>query len=77
MNIAEAKLHPDKVFATPHAVYKHSNISTEDKIAILLAWKNQIELLAVASEEGMLGKEDHTENIKLIDGLIMLLEKVY
>jgi hypothetical protein len=53
MDIDQAKLDPATVFRHPQDVLKASNLSTEDKKAILLRWEADAEALIRATEEGM------------------------
>ena len=73
MNILEAKQHPEKLFKHPDTIYNNSELTREDKISILTSWKNQIELRTLATQEGMVGEDDNTEIMRLINELITLL----
>lgn len=76
MNILEAKQHPEKLFKHPYVIYNHSDLTREVKIDILTSWKNQIELRALATQEGMIGEDNNTDTIRFINELITLLTDV-
>lgn len=53
MNIQQAMQNPASVFASPEALDATSEITSEQKRAILTQWKDQLEKLLIADEENM------------------------
>jgi len=53
MDIDRAMKNPEGTFATPEALSKSSELTTEQKRAILLQWKDQLQQLQAADDEGM------------------------
>lgn len=53
MNIQQAMKNPG-VFGTPEVLEASTEFTGAQKRAILMQWKNQLEQLLVADEEGML-----------------------
>ena len=53
MDIDNAMKDPGSVFGTPQAVIQSSTLTREQKHAILLQWKDQLQQLQTADEEGM------------------------
>ena len=56
-NLQEAMKNPSTVFGTPEAVEASSELTHEQKHAVLLQWKDQLQQLMVATEENMPGPE--------------------
>jgi hypothetical protein len=52
MNLQQAMKNPNVVFASPEAV-EASDFSAAQKCAILMQWKDQLQQLLIADEEGM------------------------
>jgi hypothetical protein len=53
MDIDRAMKDPRSVFATPEAVSESSELTAEQKRAVLMQWKDQLEQLQSADDEGM------------------------
>ena len=53
MDIDRAMSNPASVFATPEALSESGEVTAEQKRAILLQWKDQLEQLEAADDEGM------------------------
>jgi hypothetical protein len=53
IDLDQAKLDPQSVFAKPKDVLAASGLSLEDKRAILVRWEADVEALLRATEEGM------------------------
>ena len=57
INIERAKRTPSTVFASPQDVVDHKNLTKEDKIEILLRWRNDAIQLQRTEEENMAGDD--------------------
>ncbi len=57
LEFSKAMKNPGRAFATPEAVEQAEDLSTEQKHAVLMQWRNQLEQLMVATEENMPGPE--------------------
>ena len=53
MDIDRAMKNPARAFATPEALSESSDLTAEQKRAILLQWKDQLQQLQAADDEGM------------------------
>lgn len=53
MDFDTAMKNPASVFGTPEALYESTALTTEQKRAVLLQWKDQLQQLQAADEEGM------------------------
>ena len=53
MDIDRAMNNPASVFATPEALSESSELTAEQKRAVLLQWKDQLQQLQAADDEGM------------------------
>jgi hypothetical protein len=53
MDIDRAMNNPASVFATPEALSDSGEVTAEQKRAILLQWKDQLQQLEAADDEGM------------------------
>jgi hypothetical protein len=53
MDIDRAMKNPASMFATPETVSESSELTTEQKRAVLLQWKDQLQQLQAADDEGM------------------------
>jgi hypothetical protein len=53
MDIDRAMTNPASVFATPEALSESSELTAEQKRAVLLQWKDQLQQLQAADDEGM------------------------
>ena len=53
MDIDRAMKDPASVFATPEALSESSELTAEQKRAVLLQWKDQLQQLQAADDEGM------------------------
>ena len=56
-DLASAMKNPGRTFGSPEALEASRNFSDEQKRAILLQWKDQLQQLMVATEENMPGPE--------------------
>jgi hypothetical protein len=54
MNLQQAMKNPNVAFASPEALESSTEFSAEQKRAILMQWKDQLEKLLIADEESML-----------------------
>ena len=54
MDIQKAMKNPSTVFGTPEVLDASTELSAEQKRAILLQWKDQLQQLLIADEESML-----------------------
>ena len=53
MDIDRAMSNPASVFATPEALSESRELTAEQKRAVLLQWKDQLQQLQAADDEGM------------------------
>lgn len=53
MDIARAMKNPASTFGTPEALSESSELTAEQKHAVLLQWKDQLQQLQAADDEGM------------------------
>jgi hypothetical protein len=53
MDIDRAMKNPASVFGTPEALGESSELTAEQKRAVLLQWKDQLQQLQAADDEGM------------------------
>ena len=53
MDIDRAMNNPASVFATPEALSESSELTAEQKRVLLLQWKDQLQQLQAADDEGM------------------------
>jgi hypothetical protein len=53
MDIERAMTNPGSVFATPEALSESSELTAKQKRAVLLQWKDQLQQLQAADDEGM------------------------
>jgi hypothetical protein len=53
MDLDRAMKNPGSVFGTPEALSESSELAPGEKRAVLLQWKDQLEQLQAADEEGM------------------------
>jgi hypothetical protein len=53
MDIDRAMNNPASVFATPEALSESIELTAEQKRAVLLQWKDQLQQLQAADDEGM------------------------
>lgn len=57
MDIDKAMKNPASVFATPEGLSESSELTVEQKRAVLLQWKDQLQQLQAADDEGMYRNE--------------------
>lgn len=57
MDIDRAMKNPASVFATPEALRESRELTAQQKHAVLLQWKDQLQQLQAADDEGMRGSE--------------------
>jgi hypothetical protein len=53
MDIDRAMKNPASTFGTPEALSESNELTTEEKRAVLLQWKDQLQQLQAADDEGM------------------------
>ena len=53
MDIDRAMKNPARTFVTPEAVGESSELTAEQKRTVLLQWKDQLQQLQAADDEGM------------------------
>ena len=53
MDIARAMKNPPSTFATPEALSESSELTADQKRRVLLQWKDQLQQLQAADDEGM------------------------
>jgi len=53
MNLDKAMTNPGSVFGTPEALYESNALTAEQKRAVLLQWKDHLQQLQAADDEGM------------------------
>jgi hypothetical protein len=53
MDIDTAMKNPPSVFATPEALSESTKLTAQQKRAVLLQWKDQLQQLQAADDEGM------------------------
>jgi hypothetical protein len=53
MDIDRAMTNPASIFATPEALSESGDLTAEQKRAILLQWKDQLQQFQAADDEGM------------------------
>lgn len=53
MDIDQAMKNPASTFATPEALSESSELTAQQKHAVLLQWKDQLQQLQAADDEGM------------------------
>lgn len=57
MDIQKAMQNPSRLFATPEAIESSAELTPQQKHAVLMQWKDQLQQLLVATEENMPGPE--------------------
>ena len=57
MDLQNAMKNPARAFGTPESIETSTELSAEQKHAVLLQWKDQLQQLMVATEENMPGPE--------------------
>lgn len=62
MDIDRAMKNPASTFGTPEALSESSELTAEQKHAVLLQWKDQLQQLQAADDEGM-QQDDATAGI--------------
>jgi hypothetical protein len=60
MDLDKAMKNPASAFVTPEALCESSELTAEQKRAVLLQWKDQLEQLQAADDEGMQKSEAAT-----------------
>ena len=53
MDVDKAMNNPASVFTTPEALSESSDLTPQQKRAVLLQWKDQLQQLQAADDEGM------------------------
>jgi hypothetical protein len=61
MDLERAMKNPGATFGTPEVLEASTDLTTEQKRAILLQWKDQLLQLQTADDENMPGLEANTE----------------
>ena len=80
IDLEQAKAHPEEHFSSPADVKNHNDLTTEQQIDILEAWRQEIQQHIVAEEENMAGNEEnyhHEEDLlaKIHELLVELKEQ--
>lgn len=57
IDLEQAKLDPEAVFSSPEQLCSYPGFTREQKIEILRSWAYEASEIAVAEEEGMIGRE--------------------
>ena len=57
LDYASAMKNPGRTFGSPEALEASKDLTVEQKHAVLVQWKDQLEQLLVATEENMPGPE--------------------
>ena len=57
MNLQDAMKNPARTFGSPEAVESLAELTSGEKHAVLVQWKDQLQQLMVATEENMPGPE--------------------
>ena len=60
MDLERAMKNPASAFGTPEALRASTSLTMEQKRAVLLQWKDQLQQLQAADEEGMQKNEPST-----------------
>ena len=60
MDLERAMKNPMSTFGTPEALLESAELTTEQKHAVLLQWRDQLEQVQAADEEGMQAGEAAT-----------------
>ena len=63
MDINKAMRNPASVFGTPEALNESRELTAEQKRAVLLQWKDQLQQFQVADDEGMPPAADNTDEL--------------
>jgi len=76
-DLDQAKLDPASVFHAPEDVLRTTELSVEDKRAILKRWEADAEALLRASEEGMSPMENRSaaELLRAVQRALLSLER--
>jgi hypothetical protein len=76
MDFQQAMKNPGRTFGTPDVLEASTELSVEQKRAILLQWKDQLVQLQTASDESMTGPESNGSGAecmrRVVDALIRL-----
>jgi hypothetical protein len=76
-DFASAMKNPGRTFGSPEALEASRNFSDEQKHAILLQWKDQLQQLMVATEENMPGPEASSDlNADCLRRIVDVLSRV-
>ena len=57
MDIDRAMKNPASIFGTPETLRQSNELTLEQKQAVLVQWKDQLQQLQAADDEGMQGRE--------------------
>lgn len=63
MDINKAMKNPASVFGTPEALSESSELTAEQKRALLLQWKDQLQQFQAADDEGMPSPSGTTDDL--------------
>ena len=63
MDLDRAMKNPAGVFVTPEALFESNELTREQKRVILLQWKDQLEQLQAADDEGMQAAAGTTDDL--------------
>jgi hypothetical protein len=76
MEIDRAMNNPASVFATPEALSESSELTAEQKRAVLLQWKDQLQQLQAADDEGMRRNEAAASTDDLLGRVTSILSRI-
>jgi len=74
MDINKAMRNPASVFGTPEALNESRELTAEQKRAVLLQWKDQLQQFLVADDEGMPPAAGTTD--ELLERVTNLLSRI-
>ena len=78
MDLGKAMQNPASVFGTPEALSSSTELTVEQKLAILTQWKDQLLQFQAADDEGMQRKEGAagvtTDVLRRVSGVLSRIE---
>ncbi|HKE45125.1 MAG TPA: hypothetical protein VKB41_11385 [Steroidobacteraceae bacterium] len=78
MDLDLAMKNPGATFGTPEVLEASTDLNTEQKRAILMQWKDQLQQLQTADDENMAGpdEEPHAELAELLKRVTTVLARL-
>lgn len=76
MDYQQALKNPGKLFASPEAVESSAGFDAEQKRAILIQWKDQLEQLQRATNENMPGPESNGDGAECLRRVVDALTRL-